>query len=418
MKETAKAIKERFVSMGFDIPVENIEARLEELVMKFKVPINEAQRSVTNYFLKEYNVPKNDFYARQTQSHLVKISDIIQKGEWVNLKCRAVQLWENSHESIAQVGLVGDETGIIKFISWKNANAPEIEPGSSYMIKNAVVNEWNGKLDISFNKSTHIEKIDEDIHFESIENIQDHPESELMNIADINEKGKWINVRGKIGQLWENSHESIAQVGILGDETGSMKFTIWKDTQLPEVSEGKSYFFRDIVVSEWNGRYQLQFNKQSSIEEIDEEIEIGTITSEFTGAMVGIQTGSGLIRRCPECKRALTKGMCQEHGRVKGEYDLRIKAIFDDGETLKEAILNREITEYITKMSLDEAIELASENLEPSIVFDKFKQELPGKYYRISGVQMERYILVDSIEPVLEINTEKINNLIELLEAE
>ena len=43
--------------------------------------------------------------------------------------------------------------------------------------------------------------------------------------------------------------------------------------------------------------------------------------------MIDIQTGSGLIKRCPECKRALVKGACAEHGKVKGEYDLRINRI-------------------------------------------------------------------------------------------
>ena len=54
MKQTAKSIKDRFLKLGIDVPLEDIESRLDELITKFKVPSNEAQRSVTNYFLKKW----------------------------------------------------------------------------------------------------------------------------------------------------------------------------------------------------------------------------------------------------------------------------------------------------------------------------------------------------------------------------
>ena len=46
-------IKNKFQELGVDIPVEMIEERLEKLIVKFKVPQEEAKRSVVNFFLKE-----------------------------------------------------------------------------------------------------------------------------------------------------------------------------------------------------------------------------------------------------------------------------------------------------------------------------------------------------------------------------
>jgi len=56
---------------------------------------------------------------------------------------------------------------------------------------------------------------------------------------------------------------------------------------------------------------------------------------------VDVQSGSGLIKRCPECNRALVKGACGEHGKVEGVYDLRIKAVLDDGEKVQDILMNR-----------------------------------------------------------------------------
>lgn len=42
-------IKTKFQELGVDIPVEKIEERLEKLIVKFKVPQEEAKRSVVNF---------------------------------------------------------------------------------------------------------------------------------------------------------------------------------------------------------------------------------------------------------------------------------------------------------------------------------------------------------------------------------
>ncbi len=308
MKDIAQEINSKFLELGVEIPLEDIEERLDKMINKFKVPKEEARRSVVNYFLKEHNIPRNDFYTGQS-------------------------------------------------------------------------------------------------------------ESPQKMVSDLNSDGKWANVKAKVVQLWENTHESISQVGLVGDETGTIKFTKWERAELPDVEEGKSYLFKNIVVNEWNGKFQINLNKTSSIESIDEDLEVGSSTATFTGAMVDIQSGSGLIKRCPECNRALTKGACMEHGKVDGIYDLRIKAVMDDGTTTQDAIIKRDISEDITDMTLESAIAMAADALDQGVVLEQMKKALVGKYYTISGSRIERYLLVDSIDQKLALDQAELDELITAAEA-
>ena len=310
MKETAISIKDRFLELGTEIPVEDIEERLDKLVNKFKVPMDEAKRSVVNYFLKEHDIARSEFYTSQ-----------------------------------------------------------------------------------------------------------DYGESPLVNVVDITEEEKWVTVKGKIVQLWDNTHESISQVGLIGDESGTIKFTKWARDDFPDVEEGKCYLFSSVVSKEWNDKIEVSLNKNSSIEEIDEDIEVGTSTVNFTGAMVDIQSGSGLIKRCPECNRALTKGACTEHGKVEGVYDLRIKAVMDDGVVTQEALINRETTELVTGITLDDAIAMAADALDQAVVLDLIKNKLIGRYYIVTGPRMDRYILVDSIDQESQVDSALIDGLLAELEV-
>jgi replication factor A1 len=404
MKQTSEFIRERFLKLGIDVPQEDIENRLEEMITKFKVPSNEAQRSVTNYFLKKYSIPKNEFYTRQAEPQLTKIVDLSENGKWANLKAKVIQLWENTHDSISQVGLLGDETGIIKFTGWKNAELPELEQGESYLLKSIVIGEYNDRFQVQLNKNSSVERLTEDIEVGGGDFTPNLKESELRNIVDL-VGGQWVTIEGKIVQLWEDSHETIEQAGLIGDPTGVVKFTNWASADLPDMEEGKSYRLKNVVVNEYGGKVQIQLNRSSSIEELDEDIKVGTSTFTYSGAMVDIQTGSGLIKRCPECKRALLKGACPEHGKIKGEYDLRIKAVLDSGTTSQDILINRELTEELVGLSLESAIAMAADALDPGVVLDKLKHELIGRYYTASGHKLDRYILTDSITPITSLDS-------------
>ncbi|MFW5964165.1 MAG: replication factor A, partial [Natronomonas sp.] len=185
--------------------------------------------------------------------------------------------------------------------------------------------------------------------------------SEAAEVADIDAPEEWLDLTAKVVELWEPRADSIAQVGLLGDETGTVKFTKWAKSDLPELEEGTVYRLGNLVTDEYEGRFSVKLNSTTTIEELDEDIEVGDDSTEVEGALVDIQSGSGLIKRCPEedCTRVLQNGRCSEHGEVEGEFDLRIKGVLDDGNEIYEVIFNQESTEELTGITLDEAQEMA-----------------------------------------------------------
>ncbi|MFC4436444.1 MULTISPECIES: replication factor A [Natrialbaceae] len=224
--------------------------------------------------------------------------------------------------------------------------------------------------------------------------------SEAAQVEDVDEPEQWIDLTAKVIELWEPRSDSVAQVGLLGDPTGTIKFTKWAKSDLPALDEGGVYELRNVVTDEYQGRYSVKLNSTTIVEELDEEIEVGNDTSEIEGALVDMQSGSGLIKRCPkdDCTRVLQNGRCNEHGEVEGEFDLRIKAVVDDGLDAHEVIFDKDATEGLTGISLEEAKDMAMDALDTTVVADEIRDQIVGTYYRIEGPTFGRYVLADDVE--------------------
>jgi len=224
--------------------------------------------------------------------------------------------------------------------------------------------------------------------------------SEEVLVNDIDEDEQWVDLRVELVDLWEPRSDSISQVGLLGDESGTIKFVAFETSDLPELTEGQAYELSNVVTDEYEGSYSVKLNRTTQITEIDEEIEVGDNADTVEGALVDIQSGSGLIKRCPEedCTRVLQNGRCSEHGQVEGEFDLRIKGVLDDGETVTEVIFDREATEDLTGMTLEEAKDMAMDALDTTVVAEEMGEDVLGRYYRVTGPTFGRYVLVDEME--------------------
>ena len=284
--ELTEQIVKRFKDSGFDVDPKEVSKRLNLLIHEFKVPESEAVRTVTNYLMKELEISREQLVA---ESPLVKVSDITSPGRWVSLKAKVVQLWDATSPNVSQVGLIGDETGIIKFVIWTKAGKGEVE-------------------------------------------------------------------------------------------------------------EGKSYLFRNVVTDSFAGRMQVNINRSSQIVEIDEDIQLPPRELEVVGALVAIQQNSGLIRRCKLCNRTMTKEVCPVHGKTEGYDDLRIKGVIDDGENFYEVILNEDNIRELTGIGLKEAREMAEERLDRNAVLTELKNSLLGRYFRVVGTRGERYLIVREVE--------------------
>ncbi|TQQ82469.1 replication factor A [Halonotius roseus] len=219
-------------------------------------------------------------------------------------------------------------------------------------------------------------------------------------VNDVDQDEQWVDLRVKLVDLWDPRSDSISQVGLLGDESGTIKFVAFETSELEQLEEGQCYELSNVVTDEYQGTYSVKLNRTTTITEIDEEIEVGDNSETVEGALVDVQSGSGLIKRCPEenCTRVLQNGRCAEHGEVDGEFDLRIKAVLDDGHEVQDVIFNREATEKLTGIELEEAKQLAKDALDTTVVADEMRADILGRYFTVTGPTLGRYVLANEFE--------------------
>jgi len=224
--------------------------------------------------------------------------------------------------------------------------------------------------------------------------------AETVLVDEIDQDEQWVDVTVKVVDIWEPRSDSISQVGLVGDESGRIKFVAFETSELDELEEGASYKLSNVVTDEYQGDYSIKLNRTTTITELDEEVEVGDSTTTVEGALVDVQSGSGLIKRCPEegCTRVLQNGRCSEHGEVDGEFDLRIKAVLDDGQEVQDVIFNREATEELTGIELEAAKQQAKDALDTSVVADGIRTDILGRYYRVTGPTLGRYVLANEFE--------------------
>lgn len=225
------------------------------------------------------------------------------------------------------------------------------------------------------------------------------PSFERAMLEDVEEADQWIDVVAEVVELWEPRSETIAQVGLLGDESSRLKFVKWESAGIPELVEGETYRFHNVVTDEYQGRYSVSLNSATVVEPSEEAVSAAAEGVTVGGTIIDVQEGSGLIKRCPkaDCTRVLSGGRCGEHGAVEGEFDLRIKAIVDDGHRSINAIFDAEATVAVSGLSMADAQKMAMDALDTSVVVDALTERVLGRSYRLTGPVVGEYFLVDDV---------------------
>jgi replication factor A1 len=194
------------------------------------------------------------------------------------------------------------------------------------------------------------------------------------------------------------------QSGLVGDETGRIKFVLWQDESKERLELGRVYEIINAKVDEFNGRLSISLNPATySADESDTDIAVGTRLDEVSGTIVQVSKGSGLVRRCPVdgCNRVLSRqNFCPVHEIQNNfKYDLRIKGVVDDGHRACNVLMNREVTEKLSDMAMDQAIEIASNSpLGLEEIQAELTERLCGRYVKCLGNEFDGRILVKSAE--------------------
>lgn len=99
-----------------------------------------------------------DGTVRTQRNRLTVIGDM-KKDTWATLVAEVEQLWDVTSETMRQVGLLRDGTGIIKFVSWEKSELPIMVVGKTYYISGAPVSEFNDRLSIGLVKTTEVKEL-------------------------------------------------------------------------------------------------------------------------------------------------------------------------------------------------------------------------------------------------------------------
>jgi len=391
--ETADRISRKFQKSGQTIDPKKIEGKLRRLIEEFGVQPSEAERSVTNDLAKEFNLPQMGSGGGGGKSGSAtepkKIADVSPE-EWVTIEGKVVALSAPASPAIAQSGIIADDSGGIRFVAWAKSNAPAMTVGSWYHIESAVVDEFKGIASLKIHSGTTVKESATD--------------GALIpsTVPIVNLHTGVGSVRAKVIQEWDASHERMLQSGLLGDETGTIKFVIWKEAGKEKLAVDSVYNIFYALVDEFNGRLSLNLNTATIMEDDGDILVSGGIVA-IRGAIVHIAPGSGIIKRCPVegCNRALSRqNYCPVHEiQPKFIYDLRIKGWLDDGEKTHNILLQRDVVESLTGITLDAAKEIAENNpLGMDEVFLRMRDAVLGRYITCHGREIDNRLLVNTCE--------------------
>ena len=396
--DATNRILDLFKQKDIKLSKKKIHDELSDLVNKYEMAQSEADRTIVGKYAKDHNVI---IYSSAARSNALReINSLKTPNEWVSVEGKIVSATKPETNKIFMKAVFADETGAIAITLWARKEGepmlPEVKIGKWYRISNVVVNNYNNTPVLSTAKNSIIEEIPNKKDTESI----------ITEVKDLSTG--LFNVRGKVIQFFDSKNDKIDQVGLLGDESGIIKFITWKSSGAPKLEKDKAYVFNYAQSQKYNELYSLVV---SSAIEIPDDIHVPSKQTEIIGNLVSIKVGSGLIRRCKVvgCGRVISRqNYCNIH-EIQDDFkwDMRIKGIIDDGFTAYNVIMTLPTVEKLTGITLDKAIEISQNNpLGPDEVLLRIRAKTLGRYYTIMGTKYPDRVFVQDCNP-LEYNKYK-----------
>ncbi len=395
----APHVKEIARALGEKLSEEAIAEELRKYLEVYKLSVPVAKKTI----VKKYGGDTGTFSAG-FQKKLAEIRpndpnvDFMAKVLSANTKDITVK----GEKKTIMFGFIGDDTTTLPWTAW-DIEGMELQKGDVISVRGAYTKEYQGRVQVNFGNRISIKKEDPS----TIGDIQIAASPpRVITIGQVREGMGYVEVKGRILSIdardvtVKGETKSIFS-GVVADETGKVQFTAWNDFKL---KQGEVVRISKATVKGWRGIPQLNFDERAEITKIMEKFpsveelqKVGrSMISELAGrggasdavvegVITEVRDGSGLVMRCPECKRALQKGTCKVHGRVEGYPDLRVKATLDDGTGAVSLIIGRELTERLLDSTLDDAMAKAKEAMNFEVVKDMLEERLTLKVMKVMG---------------------------------
>ena len=246
-------------------------------------------------------------------------------------------------------GRIADESGAIGFLSWEPF---DYELGSLLKIDGAQVKTFRDTPELNFGRTTKIEPF-HDANFADTESLKQEMVSTISTLRD---GSKDVEIVVNITS-WEkrtftkDGEERYLWSGQIADPTGQCRVSAWTDLPIDDSSLPMTVRITDARVRTWQGIPDVTIDREEQLTILEEapwegdldlenlkiEVPLNELVSgpsrvgiATRGTIISVREDSGIIMRCPECRRVLREGQCIEHGAVEGKEDVRLRLVLDD----------------------------------------------------------------------------------------
>ena len=301
-------------------------------------------------------------------------------------------------------GRIADDSGAIGFLSWEPF---EHEIGSLLKIENAQIRVFRDTPEINIGGSSKIE-IFHDSNFASAEDLVARSVSRIEDLRDGSRDVEIVlEIQKMIKRDFQGRDGEAKSVwsGDVADPTGKCRCSIWSEPPFDFESTPVVVRLKGVRVRAWQGIPDITVDNESQIEvlaaapwgdDVDlannvVDVELSDLSSgasrvgiSTTGNVISIREDSGIIKRCPECRRVLRDGECATHGAQEGETDVRLRVVLDDGKSTISLIINKSASESLIGMNQDQISSHIVENGTMAFV-QELRDLLLGKKLKASG---------------------------------
>jgi len=400
MEEIAPHIDDVARVLEGKVSRDDIEREMENYLNVYRVPLATAKKSI----VKKYGGNLGGLGVGTSKT----VADLKANEQSVDMLVRLVYVAPKiievqGEKRTIHSGILGDNSGTVGFTCWSDEF--DYQKGDVLNVRNAYTKEFNGKVEVHFGNRTTVAKGEKD----------DMPpwtgpsgaDAVAKKVGELREGDRGFELKAMVLDVEERNVkvqgvDKTVFSGVMGDASGKIQFSAWSDFGL---KEGDVLGIRGGYVKSWRGIPQLSFDDRGDVEKLDgsgfpskdeilasasitiEEMEErgGSVDALVNGIMIDVKDGSGLISRCPECNRVLQRNACRVHGEVKGEMDMRVKGVLDDGTGALTVILNRELTEQVLGKSMEECMEMAKESMDSEVVKDALVKAMLARPYSVRG---------------------------------
>jgi replication factor A1 len=429
--ELAPYIEDITWALENNIDSEEIASELKRLINDFTLPLDEAKRCV----LKKFGADPKQLGNNTDKS----ISELKPNEYNLNLLCKIIYIDEkevtvNGNPKRISFGILGDTTGTVPFTAWHDL---EFDKGQVIRIYNAYTKSWQDKIQVHLGDRTHVRLVPE----ETLPMVGVNGKTVECKVNEFRLDHKSLSIILRILEIEPreiilNDKKTTIFKGTAADETGKCRFTAWSDLDLAkdDVIKVESGYLKP-----WRGVLELHLNGGTIVDKLDNNVlpplnqlekdviiaihdlrsRGGVPNIALEGIILDIKPNSGLIKRCPECRRVLQNDSCMVHGGVAGNFDLRVKAVLDDGTGAISIVLDRQLTEQVLGLDMDGCISKAKEHMRYDIIFEDTIKKLLAKPVRINGSVLSdefgMMLIANKLEMILpKIRTEAVSLLEQL----